>query len=409
MQVSDLTSFPRAGESRLLFRVALAIFTVTVGIGMFNGFHIITLSRAVLLTHVHAGTLGWITLNALAAAYWLYSDADDRLAGHARGVAIGMAVAVPLYVLAFLSGNFVARAVFGTPVLLLIVGVVVFLLRARRTNSMSIPRLGVLLAFVTLLIGSTIGVLVQIQLAINHQFLPAGAVGGHASAQVGGYLVLFALSAIEWRLKGSEGTGVAGRIQVGLLFIGGILLAIGVLLNIQPLLGSFIPLDLAALGIFLYRVGPSVLGARWKEASSSRHYAIAAPWAVVNLALTIWFVIIFIGAKGDFNNVNQGILVGADHAIFLGVMTNLAFGLMHDFALNRRDVAPWAENVIFWGLNLALAGFVVALVSQQQWAEKFFTPVQGAAILVGIVVFSIRLSGPDSTRQVPAAASASAS
>ena len=75
-------------------------------------------------------------------------------------------------------------------------------------------------------------------------------------------------------------------------------------------------------------------------------------------------------------------------------MTNMAFGLMHDFALDRRDVWPWAENVIFWGLNLALAGFVVSLVSQQQWAEKFFTPVQGSAILVGIVVFSIRLSQP---------------
>ena len=387
-------AFARARETRLLFRVALAIFTVTVGIGIFNGFHFITLSRAVLLTHVHAGTLGWITLTALAAAYWLYSDADDRLAGHARRVAIGMAVCVPLYVLAFLSGNFIARAVFGTPVLLLILGILVYLLRARGTTAMSVPRLGVMLAFVTLVIGSTIGVLVQVELAVNHQFLPDGAIGGHASAQVGGYLVLFALSAIEWRLKGADDFGLAGRLQVALLFLGGILLAIGVLLNIQPLLGSFIPLDLAALGIFLVRVGPTALRARWTEATSSRHYAIAAAWAVVNLVLTISFVVMFIGAKGDFNKVNLGVLIGADHAIFLGVMTNLAFGLMHDFALDRRDVWPWAENVIFWGLNLALAGFVVSLVSQQQWAEKFFTPVQGAAILVGIVVFSIRLSQP---------------
>lgn len=380
-------------ETRLLFRAALAIFTVTVAIGIFNGFHFVQLSRAVLLTHVHAGTLGWITLVATGAAFWLYGDAGARLKGHARGVAIGMAVAVPLYVAAFLSGNFVARALFGIPVLLLMVGIVVFLLRGSAAG-MSVPRLGVLLAFTTLILGSTLGVLVQIELAANHQFLPADAIGGHASAQVGGYLVLFALAAIEWRLRGADDYGWAGRIQVLLLFIGGLLLAVGVLLNIQPLLGSFIPLDLIALGIFLARIGPRILSAKWAEAGSSRHYAIAAPWAVVNLALTIWFVVLFIGARGDFSKLNQGILIAADHSIFLGVMTNMAFGLMHDFAKDRPQTWPWAENVIFWVLNLALVGFVITLITQAQWGEKLFTPFQGAAVLVGIVAFSLRLSGP---------------
>lgn len=400
-------TFARVRETRILFRVALAIFTVTVGIGIFNGFHFITLSRPVILTHVHAGTLGWITLSATGAAYWLYSSSgDDALAGHARGVAMGMAIGVPLYVLAFLSGNFVLRAVFGVPVLSLIVGIVVYLLRARASAGLTIPRLGVLLAFITLIIGSTIGVLVQIELAANHQFLPDGAIGGHASAQVGGYLVLFALSAIEWRLKGPDGVGLAGRIQVCLLFLGGLLLAIGVLLNIQPLLGSFIPLDLAALGIFLVRLGPQVLGARWMEATSSRHYAIAALWVVVNLALTVMFLIAFIGAKGDFTKVNLGVLTAADHAIFLGVMTNMVFALMHDLTLDQRHVMAYTENVVFWVMNIALVGFVLSLVTQQQWAEKFFTPFQGVAILVGIVAFSIRLSHDPETAPTPAPAAA---
>ena len=383
-------------ETRLLFRVALAIFTVTVAIGIVNGFHFIQLSRAVILTHVHAGTLGWITLVATGAALWLYSEGGDRLRSHARRVAIGMAVAVPLYIAAFLSGNLLARAIFGVPVLLLILGVAIFLWRGRNAG-LSVPRLGVLLAFITLIVGSTLGVLVQIELAANNTFLPNGAIGGHASAQVGGYLVLFALSAIEWRLRGTDDYGWAGRIQVLLLFIGGLLLAVGVLLNIQPLLGSFIPLDLVALGIFLARLGPSIIRARWTEAGGSRQYAIAAPWAVVNIVLTIWFLVLFIGAKGDFSRINTGILTAADHAIFLGVMTNMAFGLMHDFAADRPQVWPWAENVIFWVLNIALAGFVVSLISQAQWAEKFFTPFQGAAILVGIVAFSLRLrTTPDS-------------
>ena len=160
----------RPWETQFLLRVGLVIYTVTVLIGLFNGFHIVEVSRAVLLTHLHAGTLGWITLGAFAAAYWLYAGPGATMDGHARGVAVAMAIAVPLYVAAFLSGNFVARAVFGTPVLLLIVGMVVYLLRNLGTGPLSTPRLGVLLSFTVLVIGSTIGVLIQVQDAANHTF-----------------------------------------------------------------------------------------------------------------------------------------------------------------------------------------------------------------------------------------------
>jgi hypothetical protein len=396
MPTTDTTA---PAETRLLFRVALAIFVVTVAIGMFNGFHFIQLSRAVLLTHVHAGTLGWITLVAMGAAIWMFQAAPG-ISRQARGLAIGMSVAVPLYVLAFLSGVLLLRAIFGLPVLAGIVAAAVLVFRGVRGSGWSVPKLGFLLAFTVLVIGSTLGVLVQIELAANNKFLPDGAVGGHASAQVGGYLVLFALSAIEWRLKGADNWGWAGRIQVSLLALGGILLAIGVLFTIQPLLLSFVPLDLIALGIFLTRVGPSLGGVRWMEAGSSRHYGIAAPWAVINLLLTIYFVMLFVAAKFDFNKVNQGVLIGADHAIFLGVMTNMAFGLMHDVTIDRRAIMPWTENVVFWVMNIALAGFVVSLIAQAQWAEKFFVPFQGLAILVGIVAFSWRLAAPASTRAV---------
>src|SRR2546421_11725760 len=108
---------PFAAQTRLLFRVALAIFTVTVLIGIFNGFHFVQLSRAVILTHVHAGTLGWITLVATGAALWLFSAAGDRLRGHARRVAVGMAAAVQPYIAPFLSGHLPAPAIFRVPLL----------------------------------------------------------------------------------------------------------------------------------------------------------------------------------------------------------------------------------------------------------------------------------------------------
>ena len=104
------TENARPWETRFLLRVAPLIFVVTVGIGIFNGFHFITLSRAVLLTHVHAGTLGWVTRRfrhrILAGGAPLAGDNPA-----ARWIAIAMTVAVPLYVLAFATNNFPLRAV----------------------------------------------------------------------------------------------------------------------------------------------------------------------------------------------------------------------------------------------------------------------------------------------------------
>lgn len=379
-----------ASSTRLLFRVALVIFAVTALIGIFNAFHFVKLSREVLLTHVHSGTLGWITLCAFATALWLYGSSPRPGDGHPRGVSTGMAVLVPLYVLAFLSGNYVAKAVAGTLVLLMIVGFAVFLLMHLASAGASVPRLGALLAFTTLVIGSTLGVLIQVQGAINHSFMPSGAIGGHASAQVGGYLVLFALSVIDWRLKGTDTMETAGVIQVGMLFLSGVCLAAGVLLEIQPLLGLYIPLEIIALVIFLVRLGSRIAGAAWAEASSERHFAIASLWIIVNLALTIYVVQLAI--REGFDKVPFNVLIGADHAIFIGVMTNVFFGLIQDFTPGQRNIMPWAENVIFYVMNLALAGFVFSLVTDQQGLEKFFAPFQGLAVLLAIVVYSRRLA-----------------
>ena len=222
MAVNDQS---RPWETQFLLRVGLVIYTVTVLIGLFNGFHFVEVPRAVLLTHLHAGTLGWITLGAFAAAFWLYSGTGARMDDHARGVALAMAIAVPLYVAAFLSGNLVLRAIFGTPVLLLIVGMAVYLFRNIGSGPLTAPRLGLLLSFTVLVIGSTIGVLIQIQGAANHTFLPDNAIAGHAAAQVAGYLVLSALSIIDWRLNGTKKLGWAGGVQVVLLFTAGILVA----------------------------------------------------------------------------------------------------------------------------------------------------------------------------------------
>src|SRR6202158_2904446 len=185
-----LTEVRYSSEIRWLFRAALLVFTVTVSIGILNGFHFVTLPRQVLLTHVHAGTLGWITLGVIAICFWLFGD-DAPVASNGRVVqalSVLAAIGIPIYVLAFLSGNLLAPAIFGFPVVIAIVGVLIWLVGQARRVTITVPRLAVLAAITTLVVGSTIGVLVQLELASKSQFLPDGAIGGPATARDLAYL-----------------------------------------------------------------------------------------------------------------------------------------------------------------------------------------------------------------------------
>ena len=102
-----------AASARGLYLVAMAVFVVTVSIGIANGLDAVEFDRNAILTHVHSGTLGWITLTLVATAAWLYRAMDRRLA-------ITLAVLVPLYVAAFYTTFFGLRAVLGTLLLLTI-------------------------------------------------------------------------------------------------------------------------------------------------------------------------------------------------------------------------------------------------------------------------------------------------
>jgi len=50
-----------AASARGLYLVAMAVFVVTVSIGIVNGLDAVEFDRNTILTHVHSGTLGWIT------------------------------------------------------------------------------------------------------------------------------------------------------------------------------------------------------------------------------------------------------------------------------------------------------------------------------------------------------------
>jgi hypothetical protein len=391
----------------------MVIFVVTVLIGVANGTKVFgTLDRGVLLTHVHAGTLGWITLGVAAACLWIFGGTAPRAANEriVRGLSVALAAAVPLYIAAFWSGNFVARAVLSIPVLaaiVLLLGWLILETRRIGPGRLSVPQLSAIAGLVSLVIGSILGVYAQFAFAIGEQFNPMNVIGGHVTAQVIGFLLLFGMGLIEyWHRPLAGPASWAGRIQVGLLFFGALAIAVGFVLGQAQAAGGAILLEIPALVIFIVRVGWSAVRASWTRAGSARHVAAAVPFLVFNVGSIIYLIVALfvLNIYKDFSEVPTSVAVTLDHALFVGVMTNLNFALALQLTADRRAVLPWADDVIFWGLNAGVAAFIVVLLANITFFERLTAPVMGVAILLALVTFTLRLWTRASTTRVPAAA-----
>jgi hypothetical protein len=379
----------------------MLVFTMTVVIGILNGQQIVTAQdRDVRLAHVHSGTLGWITLSVLALCLWLFGAGESSPRGRTvvRWLSVLAAISVPCYVLAFLSGNLLARAIFGTPVLLAIAGFLVWILARSRRVRLGVAHLAILAAVTTLTFGAVLGVLLQIQFASASAFLPAGAFAAHPTVMVVGYLVIIGMAISEWKLLPAP-TPVTGRlpraglVQIGLPFAGGLALAVGALLNNMALFGLSTVLEIGGIGIYVWRVGPTILRTRWLARSSARHYAASGIFLVVNVILITYLIVAFLsGAYPSFEAIPLWLIFAFDHGMFIGVLTNALFGLIQDATAAQRDVWPWADHVLFWGMNLGLIGFVLSLLSNSRQLEPYVTPIMGGSILVALLAYSIRLS-----------------
>ncbi len=396
------------------FQFGLGIFGLTALLGLANATRIFgALSQDTLLTHLHSGTLGWITMGVIGVAIWMFAGSGGTLS---RNV-LWSGLATAAYVLAFWSGNFPARALFGTLELLVILywwWWVVSAVRREGFGRVDVPKLSMMLGLTILTIGAIIGVTIQLFFALGIA-LPTSPelIGTHASAQIGGYLVLVSAGIAEWRLTGGGKRTRAGLAQAYLLFLGGVLLAIGVGMNIQPFQGIATLFQVIGIVIIAVRFGGRALGAPWGEAGGIRHIAIAVPFLVLGLILEILFLASIIQAQGDFTKVSVGMVHALDHSFFIGVMTNTLFGMILILTASQGPTRawPWADNLIFWGLNLGAASFIAVLLfvgsgyssGPFQHPVAYTASVMGLSALLGIATFQRRLGDASRAAQMAAA------
>jgi hypothetical protein len=375
------------GVLPLLF-ASMAIFVVTVVMGILNGTDLVDLPHGALLAHVHSGTLGWITLSIFAAAGWIFQTGEMP-----RLLRNGSVVAVVLYVAAFWADVAEIRPVAGTLMLAAIVWFAVWVFQARSGQSLTVPRLSILLASVNLVIGGFLGVILGLAHAGLFD-LSSEIAGAHPAMMVVGYLILAGV-ALDEELVGGDGTERRTRLgtwQAFSFFIAGIALVLGILLNLQPLLGLNLLGEVVGVAIVLVRLRRRIADAGWSVAGPTRCGAVSILWLVPAVGLIVYLIANYID---DFDAVPTRLLLALDHATFIGILTNAILGLLLVATATRRSIWSWADQLVFWGVNVGLIGFVIGLIADTAVIKRISTPVMGTAILLGLLTAAMRLRAPE--------------
>ncbi|HET7495953.1 MAG TPA: hypothetical protein VFJ80_10915 [Candidatus Limnocylindrales bacterium] len=372
--------------ARDLYLVAMAVFVVNIVIGILNGADVVDFDRNQILTHVHAGTIGWLTLTIVASTFLLFRAADRRLM-------LALAVLVPVYVLAFYTGNFAFRAIGGLALLIVVAWVVWWVWQQYLGGERSLPRLAVTLGLSTFGYGALIGVLIQVSLAAGVTLLPGDAIGAHAGAMTFGYLVLVAMGFIEWRVLGTRDLPTLGLVQIVALFIGGLTISISLLAGASQAGGGiYLLTQLVSVVVFAIRIWPRSLRIDWAAANPIRHFAASSIWVVFALLLFMYIVFVFItsGASPDPNNTTLpiNILIASDHSAYIGILTNITLGMLLTLLMRSSDRRGWVGQLIFWGVNGGLIVFVIGLIVNTAEIKRIGAPVMGVTLLIALAVLA---------------------
>jgi hypothetical protein len=208
-----------------------------------------------------------------------------------------------------------------------------------------------------------------------------------------GYLVLASFGLIEWRLLGTRDLPRAGLVQVLALFIGGLVISVGLLAGAaQAAGGIYLLTQLVAVVLFVVRIWPRSLRVGWLDGNPIRHVGAASIYVVGALILFMYLVFKFITAADptDPTAFPLNVLIASDHAVYIGVITNIMLALLGVLVLDEAARRSWVGHVIFWGVNLGLLVFVFGLIVDTAEIKRIGAPVMGVALYVALAILAMR-------------------
>jgi hypothetical protein len=369
---------------RIIFIGSALLFLINIYFGFSNALTDGAIAREQVLIHLHAGSIGWITLSAIGFAIWMVTGSRAVSPSYARRVRVLAIVAVlvfaayiPNFWLAFGGSSVTALLpVFGSlSVLTIWAAAILVAAQLRRQPVLTNVHLLAAGALLVAAIGATVGALLGLERVIG-LFLPLPAaerVGAHAG-MMDTYLFLIAAAIVEAVVRpAGQRWSWSGAAQAASWTAGASIVPIAFFLGaVDQLLPVFGLLLLLGLAIFLVRVawraiilGPMANGIR--------------PWAFFG---TVWLVV-FMGlflmavASGDFASLPAWFGAAFVHSGFVGMMTNLILAVHSARAAASANVVAWGEAAGMWTLNLGLVVFI---------GLKIAADVRIGALLMGVGV-----------------------
>ena len=189
---------------------------------------------------------------------------------------------------------------------------------------------------------------------------------------------------------------VRGLIQVGALFVGGLVISVALLAGAEQAGGGvYLLTQLVAVVLFVVRIWPTALRVNWGSDAPVRHFALASIWTVAALVLFMYLVFTFISNPNP-EGLPLNVLIASDHSVYIGVLTNIVLGLLLTLFAIRGGVS----HLVFWGVNLGLVVFMVGLIVDTADLKRIGAPVMGVALLVALALVATRLW---SSRPAPSA------
>lgn len=391
---------------KILFMAAPILFLINIYFGFDNALTQGEIPRWQVLIHLHGGSIGWITLSAIGLAIWHVTGDREVDAGYERTVRMlvwGSVLAftgyVPSFGLAFSrpSGFLVALLpIFGSlSVLMLWANAIFALSQLRKQEVVNTTQILISGAVLTAAIGATVGALLGLERAIG-QFLPlpeGDRVGAHAG-MMDTYLFLVASSVVEWFISDNyrRRRSIWGLLQGVIWAAGATLVPVAYFLNmVEQLLPVFMLSLLTGLLLFLFRMA-------WRAVRVGPLGEGVKPWAffgtiwlVTYMVLFLYLISVFMGG-GEFSALPPWMLVLFAHAGFVGMMTNLLFGVLAVRSWSSRHILSWGDSTAMWLMNL---GLIVFAVLRQASDTRLGAIVMGVGVLIGVATFLLRLRVPE--------------
>jgi hypothetical protein len=215
----------------------------------------------------------------------------------------------------------------------------------------------------------------------------------HPPAMLIGFLLLAAFATVEWLLHSDKDSTRSATIQMWLLFVAGIVINIAFVAGKdEELAGPANLLMIVAVLMLLWRSRNELMPEGWRGVGAGafpRIAAIALLGALVLLTILISWIISGTIDIDALTASEEGLILSFDHSMFIGVMTNVLFGVLAVNVVSDRTAL--ANRVLLWGVNIGFVGFVVGLITTTQVLKRISTPIMGAALLYGIGVYFMEL------------------